>query len=84
MWRLSDGGIHFSMLNMYVLLQGSPGKLRHSCRLDAQGMQRTSQHPKGEGRLLGKVHPSQHTLFSEVMSVCSDPTSLCSSQGSLG
>ena len=37
MRRLSYGGIHFIMLNMYVLLQGSPGKLRHSYRLDAAG-----------------------------------------------
>lgn len=40
---------------------------------------------KGRRETLGKdASITTHTQFSEVMSVRSDPTSLCSSQGSLG
>ena len=81
--RLSDGGIHSSMLSVYIPLQGSPGKLRHSCCWMLQGMQRTSQYSKGEGETLEK-DASITTQFSEVMNACSDSTSLCSPHGSLG
>lgn len=45
------------------------------------GLKMTSQLLVAERRLLGDVNPSQHTQFSELKSICSNPTSLCSSTG---
>ena len=77
MWRLSDGGIHFSMLNMYVLLQGSPGKLRHSYRLDAAGNADDFPASKGRGETLGKGAFITAHIILRVKTICSDHTSMC-------
>ena len=66
------------MLSLYILLQGSPDMLRHSCRLDAAGKADDFPASNGNGASL-----TTHTVL-RVKSIFSDPTSLCSHRVPMG
>lgn len=73
-----------STLSLYILLQGSPGELRHSCRLDVAGNADDFPASKGRGETHGKgASLTTHTVL-RVKSICSDPTSLCSHRVPMG